>query len=222
MNGSLRDLFEQFKSSLGLYDITVNDINNNKKLLTMFDEWIKKRRELCHYFAKMLDEVGINCWDDTSVEVGKGIFDSIVIPYNSFILSKYTNEFTSLDDSLDDRVIRGYLEIDDFGVPSIVYNDKVLIRDAQDYFNTFLTFNPYTISAIRGWDRIHNSDNGNIVIGVFGDSSDKDKAQKIYHVRSIKGKLQYGYNETYASQDGNYYYIIGTKKGEVRTRSMKR
>ena len=219
MKGSIRDLFEQFKLSLGLHDITVNDINKNKKLSSAFYEWIQKRIVLCNGFTKILDEEGINYKDETCAEVGKGIYDSIVIPYDSFILSKHADEFTSCDAS---RLIRGYLEINDFGFPNIINNDKLMVSNVKDSFETFLTFNPYTISDIRDWDKIYNSNNGNIIIGVFGNSSDRDKEQKIYYVRSIKSKLQYGYNETYASQDGNYYYVVETQSEKSRTRSMKR
>ena len=75
--------------------------------------------------------------------------------------------------------------------------DKTIIAVGNKFLypscvDTFITHNPYDEFLIHDWDRIHCAEGFDIGIGVYGNSYDEDKSDKIKMLSRIYGKLKFG------------------------------
>ena len=118
-------------------------------------------------FIFLLNEMNINIEDYTTAEIGKTSFDSIGKNYYTTIITPYVYGFEQ-----NTRLIESEFKVDYQGNPKIS-NDKGNLELIQRY----MMYNPYDEECFKNWDDLHNSGK-NIIVGVYGNVSDKDRVQK--------------------------------------------
>ena len=198
-----KKLINQYKQANGIVD---NKITN---YLKEYKEFFINRREIGKNYIKFLDSLGFNYSNLDTAEIGKGIFDSIVIEYPTTIITPYYEYL----DNLGSRVIkREFASLE--GMPALLEETEVgnKVNLLKNSVNTFMIQNPYTIYDIESWDKLHNRTNYNILLGVYGNNFDKDKKDKIKLIKEFKEKLNNEFISMYETNNDEYYYIVGSNR----------
>lgn len=209
----LNYLIEQFKQATGTKNIDIN----SQLFISEFSEWIRSRYNIGENYLDLLAYMELYRFSDPdTAEIGKGQYDSIVKPFDTTIITPYSEGLETLDQS---RIITS-----DFGV----FDDiPVLIKTNEkgiDHVNpitstftlTFMTQNPYTPEQIRNWEQLHNSGENNIIVGIYGSIYDKDIEQKINELQVLRDKLYESYKDEYIVRDDTYCYAIGSERKVLR------
>lgn len=215
MEKYLNKLIEQFKTATGTKNVDVN----SQAFIQEFSEWIKSRQIIGNEYGSFIEYMCENpeiC--NSSVEIGKGKYDSIVLGTDIPMITPYSDGIK--------RTPAGIITAN-FGVyegtPIIVRHNKggnqLETVDTQTV-RRFLTQNPYEQSCIRNWEQLHNAGD-NITVGVFGSIYDKDIEQKIKQIEALKsGLIDDSFKEEYAIEHDMYCYAISsTRKVKTLTRS---
>lgn len=170
-----------------------------------FSDWLRKRRGMSEKYSKMLQEIGLlDLGDPYTVEVGKGCLDTLVKESSNAIITPYPKGF---DIRIGKIIISPGFKVN-YGVPTLVANDDVTeISLTSNHQLTFMTQNPYTSTHIKNWEQLYNSGNSEIIVGVFGDIHDKDKAEKIRQLEMIERKTQ-GSLAKMEETDGDTYLTV--------------
>lgn len=220
MSEYLNKLIEQFKSAKGIKCADVN----SKEFMNDFREWLSSRKSVGNDFVEFVDYMGCypTVFEGVTVEVGKGIHDTIGLDCNIGIITPYSE---GLDTMIPDIVTANF-EVQNDGLPTIIRNSgNGVFREFVDTnrVRRFLTHNPYDASCIRNWERLHNNKE-NITVGVFGSIYDKDIREKIRQIEELKNKMDSGsFKEEYDTSRGNYYYAVSsTKKVLVNKKTLRR
>lgn len=215
MEKYLNKLIEQFKNATGVKNVDVK----SQTFIQEFSEWIKSRQIIGNEYGSFIEYMGVHPEiGDSSVEIGKGKYDSIVLGTDIPMITPYSDGIK--------RTPAGIITAD-FGVyegtPMIIKHNKggnqLEIVDTQAV-RRFLTQNPYEQSCIRNWEQLHNAGD-NITVGIFGSIYDKDIEQKIRQIESLKsGIIDDSFKEEYATEHDMYCYAISsTRKVKTLTRS---
>lgn len=167
---SMQDLVKQFCDAYGVDKANINDVT----FANAFFDWLKYEKEDNDaFYLEQLDAMGIDYKSNRTVEVGKTLSDSLVIPYETIIVPKNNAGL----ESLGKRVIIGNLRFHGnlpFIIQQGIHVDHSIPCDA---YNTFMTQNPYSFDEIAEWNRLPEAYH-NIVVGAYGDVNDVDKAVK--------------------------------------------
>ena len=201
----MRELVEQYKSSMGIYDI---DIKSEKFILDFFN-WVNNQKKLIEKYVDFLNYMEFDYKEGTCAEVGKGKFDSVVIPFDTRIITKESS-IIGVDPS---RIIMGDMIVLD-SKPTLVESNKYTLRPTRlsTSICTYMTQNPISKASLLGWDDLHNSNNNDIILGVYGNTNDKDKEAKINMLKEFKEKLLDEYKDEYCRYDDSYFYVIGSNR----------
>lgn len=203
MQKSIEQIINQFKSANGI------GANENINMLNVY-EWACQRVEEGDYFLGLLDYMEISgIKENTTIEVGKGYFDSIVVPYETRLITPFKSEFSQ--EYIDDRnrIIEARLSVIN-QVPALIFANGIRSTIENTESQKFMTYNPYSINEISDWNQIANNPSKQIIIGVYGKTHDKDRRKKIDEIKRWKEKLDVVYKECYATTDDRYYYAIAT------------
>lgn len=170
-----------------------------------FSDWLRKRRKMGEKYSRMLQETGILDFDDPyTVEVGKGCLDTLVKESSNLIITPYPKGF---DIRIGRIIISPGFKVN-YGVPTLFARDDVTEKSiTSNHQLTFMTQNPYTSAHIKNWEQLYNSGNSEIIVGVFGDIHDKDKAEKIRQLETIERKTQ-GSLAKMEETDGDTYLTV--------------
>lgn len=201
MDRYIKYLSNQFKEANGLKRDNLDFVDNQSELFN----WLIEREKIIHRYIKFLDDLGLEkIKEKDTFEVNKGFYDSIGKDFNTSIITSFSSEFPS------DRIINGDFIVFS-NIPIINSNNKVcsLINNNNNKF-TFMTQNPYNIENIYGWDKLANSNNYDIVLGMYGLLQDKDKENKIKLLKKFKEKLLVDYMFEYLENGNEYYSVIST------------
>lgn len=205
-------LVMQFKQATGTKKVDIN----SHQFIKEFFEWLKKRRLIGTDYASFIDYMQGSFLTDSTVEIGKGKYDSIVLERNVPIITPFSEGI-----------------IHEAGITTavfIVHNAKPLMirRDSGEYqvekvdteqIRRFMTQNPYVRGDIHHWEQLHNRGN-DITVGAFGSIYDKDIESKIKQIEKLKDKMADGYKEEYAIDKDSYYYaIVSARKVKIRTKT---
>ena len=195
MDDYMKYLIEQYKKARGIIGIDIN----SSEFKDDFDKWLKKQQENGINYASFLYSIGIDIINCNTAEVNKGNFDSLVIPYDTTIVSPYFNDVDR------DNVV----------------NELFIINSIIPYYNNFnhnifryMTHNPYSNfdnEILMNWKNMHEYTRYDIVLGMFGNLYDEDKNNKIKKLELLKSKLTIDYVEEYDIVNDSYYYVIATK-----------
>ena len=208
-------LVEQFKLSRGLEIVDIN----SKSFLEEFSCWLKERRNASVEYMSILASMGINAFRGNSVELEKGLDDSAVLSYETKLLTPY------IDGKLfpEGRVMEGYTQLNNkHGM--IVYNglNGDFRRIFDNEFDTVMIHNPYDFDKASRFIRSHNFGFVKMVIGVYGNISDKDRVSNIKYIDYLKNQLtneHFLYNNSVS--DENYSCLIASDPKHVMIRIRK-
>jgi len=171
----LKNLKQQYRKATG--DFSKEDEVFNKN----FINWLIKRNETGIYFIDLLDEYGFDFYNPSVAEIGKSEFDSIVLPYKNTIITPYADSF---HDKYKERIIDATFHVES-GVPAITTNNYLSVKHENKGINLFrnvnhvLIHNPYNLSEVDNFKNLQNSLHCGATLGIFGNSDDKDKDDKV-------------------------------------------
>ena len=204
VDNSLKGLFEQFRKAYGLKKLSVKDPVAVKAFFDWLDEEKKYQNE---FYLKLLSQLNVDYKTDHTVEVGKTINDSLVVPYETKIITDRPEGFE------ENRILIGNLHF--FGnFPSLVQEDNNFVHSYPlDFYTTFMTQNPYHIKDLNGWEKFPVNYQ-NIAVGVYGDVNDADKENKEKAINNFYKQIDKSYNPQIEDviDDYNYATIVTTKR----------
>lgn len=214
----LNELKKQFFSAMG---INVFD-DNYGGFDSEFLDWKRERIAALGDFVYFLEDRGYDFQNKNTAEIGKSGLDSAVIPFESKVITPYTDQFETNTKNFDqNRIVNGTMIIENAD-PIVVNEDDGFEEyvSISKNIDTFITHNPYSDQNIRDWAELHNSSLYNIIIGVYGNIYDCDYSSKIKSLQRIKQILidDY-YREDFCISSDKYFYVIGTDYKFYRARN---
>lgn len=185
-----------------------------------FSDWLRKRRGMGERYSKMLQEIGLLDLDDPyTVEVGKGCLDTLVKESSNLIITPYPKGF----DIRTGRIIISPGFKVNYGVPTLFARDDVTEKSiTSNHQLIFMTQNPYTSAHIKNWEQLYNSGNSEIIVGVFGDIHDKDKAEKIRQLETIERKTQGSLAKTEETDGDTYLTVVASNPKHLLKKIYKK
>ena len=202
MNEYYNHLLKQFVEAKGIKNVD----EKSETFIEDFINWsVDRKLTLKNYISIIGDTNVFPLYDETTAEVGKGVVDSIGKELGIKLITPYGEKMNN-----PKNVIPANLEVLK-GIPTVVKgcNDNLILLPLNPRrFRNFITQNPYDKGCIKNWNDLHNSGEYNIIIGVYGETSDKDRQSKIKMLKEFKDKLENGYREEQAIIYGNYYYLV--------------
>lgn len=200
MKEYLNNLILQFKQATGVKNVDINSAS----FINEFSKWIKERRLATPFYSEFIYYLSDRpCIGEKTVEIGKGIYDSIAINTIISMITPYADGIIKPAGS----IIKGDFYIDE-SVPMIITEkDEGIEAFSCNDFNRFITQNPYNHTHLTDWEHLHNN-GGNITVGVYGSIYDKDIESKLKLMKDFESKLLSGYVSDYTTDRENYMYVV--------------
>lgn len=203
MNSDYRELFNQFIAARGIKNPDVH----SELFMREFFYWIKERKVIGNKYLSNISDFGLFRDSVCCAEVNKGIDDSITLPYHTKLVTPYIDA-NMIDDP--ERIIDGNFYINKNHNLPIVSSNEVKIRVIPSCdIMTYMTQNPYNSNMLDGWDILHNSGRNNIIVGIYGNSYDKDRQDKLEMLLNFKRMLKNIKEIDYTLGD-EYFYVLGS------------
>ena len=195
-------LIGQYKSARGLNYIDINSL----EFKIDFDKWLKNNQDNGINYASLIFSLGIEFTDYKTAEVNKGELDSVVLPYNTTIISPY---------------IKPNNRKDTFDNEFYIIDNKPYYKHFNDKIFRYMTQNPYSITKkdykeIFDWKNMHNNSKYEIVFGIYGNLYDEDRKEKIKKLEKLKKELNDNYIEEYDIFNDSYYYVLASKSKKIK------
>jgi len=204
INNNMKQLFKQFCNAYGIKNADMHD----KELVNAFFEWLREPKIAQDaFYRKQLNELGLDIDNSKTVEVGKTINDSVVLPYKTTIVTPDGTDF----DNYKDRVIVANLKFHG-NFPTLIQERGSMTHAIPvDLYRTFMTQNPYDKSEIENWEKFPYQD---IVVGVYGGFDDKDKIDKMRQMDEFYQRLNPNANiqKTFITENNCYAEIVTTNR----------
>lgn len=190
---------------------------NSKEFLQDFSNYLKQMQHHAKVYTKFLSSLGFDFKEENTVEVGKGKDDTVVIPYNTNIITT-DPEYRFLDVD-QKRIIAGKMIV--CSKFAFLYNGQNITR-LPHYMRNIMTQNPYNEKEIDGFDDLHNYNNANIIVGMYGSIHDGDIKHKVSMLKNLKHRLNANIIEDYGLNDETYFYVVGSSLKEEKVKSKIR
>ena len=201
-NNNLREeyimnLAKIYKEATGTKTIDLE----SQMFLDELTSWIKERNKIMQQYAICLNYMDIEYDNPMTIEVGKGIYDSIACENNTTtIITPYAQDLKQL---YQNKILEGTIKID---------NKHSKEKDLTNYienFDTFMTHNPYHKKEIKDWPILYNDLKYNIILGVYGKNFDKDKESKLKMLKEIKERIiSEQCHDKFIKINDDYFYTI--------------
>lgn len=197
----------QYQKSLGMTPLracyNIGSSNFQKELM----EWLKERRRMGEIYKKFLNYYAKNISTLTTAEINKGNLDSIVYPssttiitqYNNFDKEKYSNNIIIKSDFFPDAKRPGLIRLNNSGKIESV-------KKAPNFIEQYITENPYRRTDISGFEELHNGNNFDIIVGMYGHIHDNDKEDKLKQLKNLREKITNDDIKVVYDCLGNSYY----------------
>ncbi len=195
-------LFKQYVSAKG----PNLDNMSTREIMHEYAEFISELNILGQNYLTILESMGININDKTVVEIGKGKLDTISKDKTT-IITPYTEGFKK-----DNRtVLTSEIKVCKY-IPKLLDIDgRASIDISSLNIKTFITQNPYDGLSTSNFGQLANNENYDVIIGVYGDTSDRNYMKKVEELKRLKSRLTQ-FKEKFEKQDGAYFYaLIKTK-----------
>ena len=170
IDDKMYDLFRQFCDAYGINNPKLDD----QKMVKAFYDWLyEEKKDNDAFYLNQLDLLGVDYKKATTIEVGKGVDDSLVLPYSTMILPKDKEGL----EQYGNRVIIGNLKFHG-NLPFIIQKGVHVDHSIPcDNYNTFMTQNPYRPYDLNDWEKLPAGFH-DLVVGVYGDVNDYDMEAK--------------------------------------------
>ena len=147
--------------------------------------WLKERNIIAKRYVEFLNYLGKDITTSSTAEIGKGMYDSIALPFNTTLITPY--EIINSEN----RVYNYYfLPLQENGC-FIKWNankNEPEIKKVPEDIKTLMTNNPYREKDLVGWEDINNN-KLDIIVGMYGHIFDNDKESKLKQLKDLKEKL---------------------------------
>ncbi len=211
MKNNYSELFNQFIAARGIEN---SDVYSDTLMRDFFD-WIKERKTIGNKYLSHISDFGLFRDSSCFAEVNKGVDDSVTLPCHTKLVSPYIDK--SIIDN-PERIVDGKFYIDKKHVLSIVSTKDIKLRVISNgEIMTYMTQNPYNSDMLDGWDVLHNSGRNDIIVGVYGNTYDCDRQEKIENLLLFKKKLNHVREFDYTFCD-EYFYAIGSSSRRPKLR----
>ena len=171
-----------------------------------FTEWLKLYIDMTKSYSNFIKSYGI-CLDEANLaELGKGKFDSI-IKENAYEISKFS-----------ETMKRSKLIFGDVFKELLIYQDNMVVSLDDLNIDTLISQNPNNAYDIKNLIILSNLSNKQIVLGMYGNFSEKDIKSK---TRIIKNFLEEtNHNEfEFDTEKDNFYMFARVNKPKIKTLS---
>lgn len=206
MKSNREELIRQFVVAKNIKNVDLN----SKSFFEEFSNWLKERKGIGEKYISIISRFGLFKDSFQYAEVGKGLQDSVTLPYNTKLLTPYIDENMI---SNPNRVINANLSVYKNDVFPFISTEEVKIQVVpNNKISTYMTQNPYNNHIIDGWDELHNSGYNNIIVGMYGSEYDKDKQEKKDMLLKLRRKLERNYTELEYVINDEYFCVVGTKQ----------
>lgn len=159
--------------------------------LNAFSQWIKSRQRIKSTYKFLLKNLFVNYDDEYVAEIGKGRYDTLVASYEkTSVITPYVRGIKS----------KGVTVFSGFKV----LENGVILCDSLYDFSTFMIQNPYSIEDIKNFETIEKS----LVVGIYGNTFDRDKKEKIKMLYDLGNKLETGFIIDGGTVDDKYCYSL--------------
>lgn len=207
----IETLLEQYKEINGINFLSINDLKR-EDIRQEFKEWLKERYKYGNRYLDFLYEMKQAILERTTAEVGKCEFDSLVIPFDTTIISP--NSFESVEDK--GRIIGSKFIVYD-GQPVLYFEiteQPKLVLLPEKRIDTFMTQNPYSPYSVKNWSDLHNGGYFDIAVGVYGSIYDKNIKENLEILKSLKEQMILDDYKFDLNRDGDIYYaaIVSDRK----------
>lgn len=214
MGKYIKNLLVQFAKAKGYDQIDLKSHAFKEE----FSKYLEDMKKCGWNYSNFLLANGQNFTKRTTAEIGKGIYDTIVRPYNTIVITS-NNYGLNIN---KDRIIFGEFAIyNDKPYYSVINNDEVVTNEiSKNEIDTFMINNPFYADndfysfctlELPNWEKIYNFNNFDIMAGVYGKIFDKDMAYKIKNIEDLKKRLYGPIKEDFSKNNDEYYYAISTK-----------
>lgn len=168
-----------------------------------FSEFVKYLETLdsqTKSYRKYLSYLGIEINIPSTIELDKGLFDSVALD-NTLRVSKFIP--TKLES----------LGLTKKGL--LIENDEVIIINSnkmveRPFVDTLITHNPYVPIDISTFNKFAQS--RRIAIGVYGSIYDKDKDYKLEEMEKLSKKIMVPLDVEFDIDNQNYFLVIMNKQ----------
>ena len=194
------NLLNQFKTTMGIKTIDIH----SKAFQNDFKEWLRLRQMQGYRYMDFLYELNNSVIERTTAEVGKSRFDTVVVPFDTTIISPY--DYKSFP--ARERIIPATLLA--FSEPLLYFPDSKKAKlecFSTRSIDTIMTQNPYSRESISGYENLHNSGNIDIAVGAFGSIYDKNIKENLEMLKSLRQKISDGEYRVDYNHDGDIYFI---------------
>lgn len=192
-------LIEQYKNARGMKGESVSFSDFKKD----FYNWLREYKKNAKSYVALLNLLNINFDNSNTAEVNKGKYDSVVLPYNTTIISPYMNN-SVLNNGVNNVIIKKEFTIKR-GMPCYEEYEKNIFR--------YMTHNPYSNCdniELMNWKYMHEFTTYEIILGMFGNLNDHDREEKIAKLKSIKRYTTIPFVEQYETTNNGYYYVLAS------------
>lgn len=218
MSSYYRNLTEEFERTLGINN-SVNDLSLDTFMLG-FSQWLTEREKCGRNYCNFLEETGLITDEILTYEIGKGKEDTVTKDLNTMLITPYPEVPKVSRDRIINKnfcVFRNGPTVVDFKLGNF---ELSTVREDEKI--TCMTQNPYTKQNIINWERLHNSGNSRIIVGMYGNTFDKDRVEKLNQLRRFRNRLIEGtYREEQAIYGDTYCYVIASDEKVKRLIKVK-
>lgn len=211
MQKYLLGLISQFAVANKIKNIDLN----SSEFMDEFNDWLRLLNKQGNDYAALLENMNFDFKSSACAEVGKSKYDSVVIPFDTTIITPTCAQF---DETKDSNIIIGNMKVYECN-PFLVRSTSIgnyLVKIPDENINMFMTQNPINETYIHNWENLHNSKNANIIVGAYGCVSDFDKEKKLEYLKSLRSKLNGDYCDEYVTNNDTYMCVIGSNNEEKK------
>ncbi len=197
----IASLISQYCDAYG-YDY---DVFNNKNFKD-YNNWLEERKKIGYKYLNYLYNIRKDVIQRTTAEVNKKNEDSITKPFDTILISPY--EYEDINDYT--RIIPASMFVNDDDIKLYLpVKEQPTLFTLPRNLKLVMTQNPYTADSILNWDELHNSNNYDIAVGMYGSIYDKDIKNKLDLLNSLKEKIILGdYKYSIDTDNDNYYGVL--------------
>ena len=194
-------LISQYCDAYG-YDY---DVFNNKNFKD-YNNWLEERKKIGYKYLNYLYDIRKDVIERTTTEVGKTDLDCITKLFDTILISPY--EYEDINDYT--RIIPASMFVNDDDIKLYLpVKDQPTLFTLPRNLKLVMTQNPYTADSILNWDELHNSNNYDIAVGIYGSIYDKDIKNKLEILKSLKEKIiLWDYKYSIDTDNDNYYGVL--------------
>lgn len=191
---SYSDMF--FKYFKVIERSTLCDVDNFDAIrdqnATNYDAWIKRRKDLLKVYINFLRFCNLspNRFKEPSIELSKGVFDSLKSEYskNIIVYSKYANTLGSAKGvELHDITIRDGVPC--FKLQNFEGRPPIILPLNINVYDRYYIHNPYSDKEAKTYEKLVANPDLTVIYGLYGFSKDEGIDEKIEELKYLKSYI---------------------------------